>query len=287
MFAFNALVSLVVAAASVQGASIHKRSTTGRATFYDVGLGNCGWTNSGSENVVALNTAQYGSTSQKSSHCGQTITINHNGKSEQATIVDSCPTCPYGALDLSKSLFSKLTDGNMGLGETQISWSWGSGSSGSSSSKSSSNKSSSKSNDNSSKSSNKSSSNNSSDNNDDDDNSSKAPSNTAQKTSTGTPSWWNKIENGGCPDVKLPEGVNAASIGPGDNAAADDLPDMCGKWIQVWNTENNKSTKVMMTSYYADGEKNSIYLSDAYKEIADMNGETPEAFSKAKWGFLN
>lgn len=39
-----------------EAASLEKRSYSGRATFYAAGLGNCGWHNSGSDMIVALNT---------------------------------------------------------------------------------------------------------------------------------------------------------------------------------------------------------------------------------------
>lgn len=282
MFTTKTLVTFALAAVSVQGASLNKRSTSGRATFYDVGMGNCGWQNSGSENVVALNTAQYGSTSQVSSVCGKTITINYNGKKEQATIVDSCPTCGYGDIDLSKSLFSSLTDGDMALGQMQVSWSWGSDDNDSSSSS----KKKSKSSNNDSSDSSSSSSSSSSKSTPTSSSSTSAPTNTAQKTTEGTPQWWATIGTSGC-DVEVPEGVDTAAIGPGDNANADQLQEMCGKWIQVWNTDNNKSTKVLMTTFVKSAEKNSIFLADAYKKIANMNGDTPDVIETAKWGFLN
>ena len=46
---------------AIYAAPIARRSS-GRATYYAVGLGACGWTNSGNENVVALNTNMYGFT---------------------------------------------------------------------------------------------------------------------------------------------------------------------------------------------------------------------------------
>lgn len=47
----------------------------------------CGFYSSSSDYVVALNTAQYGDTSQASPWCGRTITINANGKSAQGECV--------------------------------------------------------------------------------------------------------------------------------------------------------------------------------------------------------
>ncbi|KAG6914268.1 hypothetical protein DXG01_001352 [Tephrocybe rancida] len=72
-----------------------------RWTFYDVGLGACGQNNVGSDFVVALNGIQYGT----GAHCMKQIVMTYNGKSTNATIVDKCPGCPRGGLDLSNELF--------------------------------------------------------------------------------------------------------------------------------------------------------------------------------------
>lgn len=48
--------------------------------------------------------------------------IHHDGKTQTATVADSCPTCPMGALDMSKALFGALTNGNFDLGEFQMTW---------------------------------------------------------------------------------------------------------------------------------------------------------------------
>ncbi|MCO5565433.1 hypothetical protein L7F22_019106 [Adiantum nelumboides] len=296
---------------TAQASPVQKRSTSGRATFYDVGMGNCGWSSSSNEYVVALNTAQYGSTSQVSGACGQTITINYNGKSAQAKIVDSCPTCPYGALDLSTGLFSYLTNGNMGLGEIQMNWSWGSGSSSNSNSNSNSN------NNNNSNNSNNNNNNNSNNNNNNDSNSktssssstptqtptpsstssstpsatstasANAPSGDAQKTVTGVPEWWASIGNAGCDGTQVPSGADVAAIGPSANAESDDLSKMCGKWVEITNTANNKSTKAIVTSWLPGNDRNSIVLADAYKKVAAMNGDSPNPIDQVKWGFLN
>ncbi|EIM90924.1 uncharacterized protein STEHIDRAFT_49221 [Stereum hirsutum FP-91666 SS1] len=54
---------------------------------------------------------QYGS----GGYCGDSITISYQGKSTSATIVDECPGCPYGGLDLSPSLFSYFADESVGV----------------------------------------------------------------------------------------------------------------------------------------------------------------------------
>lgn len=293
MVAIQSFITLALTAfGAAQAASVQKRAISGRGTFYSVGMGNCGWQSSSNQYVVALNTAQYGSTSQVSGACGQTVTINYNGKSAQAQIVDSCPTCPYGALDMSTGLFSYLTNGNMGLGEIQMSWSWGSGSSNSNSN---------------------SNSNNNSNNNDSSDDSSSSsssssatptststsataasstaaatatPTNMAQKTVSGMPVWWASIGSSGC-DVTVPEGADEAAIAPSGNAEVADLPAACGKWVSIINPANNKTTKAVVTSWLPGADRNSITLADAYTKLADMNGNVPEQISQVTWGFLN
>ncbi|UZJ57089.1 hypothetical protein CBS101457_006409 [Exobasidium rhododendri] len=291
------LISLAALASIVSALPLQKRDNYGRGTFYAVGLGNCGWYNSASDHVVALNTAQYGSTSEVSGACGQTITITYGGNSQQATIVDSCPTCPNLGLDMSTSLFSALTNGDMGVGEIYVNWVWGSGSS-SSSSTSQKSSSSDNSNDN--------------DDSDDDDSSSSSsssssatptstssatpsahtvlttatPTNTATKLVTGVPSWWKEIGNGNCPDVIVPAGVDAISVGPSGNAENDTLPTACGKWVQLWSPANNKTTKAILSDYDLTAPRNSTFMSGAYLKLANMTGIVPAAIESVTWGLL-
>ncbi|KAJ3551114.1 hypothetical protein NM688_g4921 [Phlebia brevispora] len=98
-----------------------KRFDSARMTYYEAGLGACGQTNSDSDFIVALNSAQY----DGGSHCFETITISYNGKSTSAQITDECPGCPYGGLDLTPGLFSFFSSEDAGViyGE----WDFGSG----------------------------------------------------------------------------------------------------------------------------------------------------------------
>ncbi|KAH9046176.1 hypothetical protein EDB84DRAFT_1575990 [Lactarius hengduanensis] len=50
----------------------------------------------------------------------KTIVLTANGKTTTATIVDMCPGCPYGGLDLTRGLFHFLD--NSGIEEMQGSW---------------------------------------------------------------------------------------------------------------------------------------------------------------------
>ncbi|EJU04775.1 hypothetical protein DACRYDRAFT_20399 [Dacryopinax primogenitus] len=91
----------------------------GRATFFDVGLGACGQYNVASDFIVALNTPQYGGGSP-GPECFKMITITYNGNTQQAQIMDECPSCNYGDLDMSRGLFDSFASED--LGEFQMTW---------------------------------------------------------------------------------------------------------------------------------------------------------------------
>ncbi|GFZ50494.1 hypothetical protein JCM24511_08251 [Saitozyma sp. JCM 24511] len=115
-------LSTLAIAAPAPAAEVKRQSNSGQATYFEVGLGACGWTNTDSDSIVALNAAQYSG----GADCGKSITITNtdNGQTATATIVDECPGCGSGSLDLSPSLFSTLTNGDMGLGVFPITWSF-------------------------------------------------------------------------------------------------------------------------------------------------------------------
>ncbi|GAA5827927.1 hypothetical protein JCM5353_007743 [Sporobolomyces roseus] len=91
--------------------------------FYQNGVaGNCGNVNSDSTLLVALPTATY----EGGSHCGKYVTITRTdtGKSINALVADSCPTCNNNScLDLSWGAFSAL-GGTQSMGVFDITWSF-------------------------------------------------------------------------------------------------------------------------------------------------------------------
>ncbi|PBK96703.1 hypothetical protein ARMGADRAFT_1163100 [Armillaria gallica] len=101
-----------------------KRYDNARWTFYDVGLGACGTNSVASDFMVALNSQQYGG-GYPGPNCFQTITMTYNGKTTTATILDECPGCPYGGLDLSRGLFDFFADESAGV--IYGTWNFGSG----------------------------------------------------------------------------------------------------------------------------------------------------------------
>lgn len=230
--------------------------------------------------MVALNTAQYGSTNQVSQHCGETVTITYQGNTQHARIVDSCPTCPYGGLDMSTSLFSALTDGDMGLGEMQVQWSFGSGRSNQDSVRTTTDHSTPTTTASPTQSKTSTTSTSST--------STSVPTNIATKIEIGKPQWWKEIGNASCPDVKLPAGIDPVSVAPSGNAEVDTLPSACGKWVQINNPATNKSTVAMLTNFNLAGPRGVIYLGNAYLKIANMTqGAFPMVMQNVTWGFLD
>lgn len=97
-----------------------RKSYSGDATYYDVGLGSCGDTNSNSEMVAALSEDLMGSGSG-SDYCGKSITIKGKKGSVTVKVVDTCPGCGREDIDLSPAAFKKL--GALSQGVLPITWS--------------------------------------------------------------------------------------------------------------------------------------------------------------------
>ncbi|KAG6866385.1 hypothetical protein C0991_004668 [Blastosporella zonata] len=99
-------------------ASIEKREYTGRATYFEVGLGSCGQTNVDSDYIVALNPTTYAG----GAHCGKKIQITDKatGVHAVATVRDTCPGCGVDDLDMSPSLFSHFE--NLSKGVFEVEW---------------------------------------------------------------------------------------------------------------------------------------------------------------------
>ncbi|KAL7315485.1 hypothetical protein PS15m_004698 [Mucor circinelloides] len=113
---------LMTAQAAPAASSLQARSSmSGDATYYSVGLGSCGDTNSDGEMVAALSEKLMG-TGSDGSYCGKSITLkSKGGKSVTVKVVDSCPGCGEGDVDLSPTAFKKL--GALSEGVIPITWS--------------------------------------------------------------------------------------------------------------------------------------------------------------------
>ncbi|CDR98905.1 hypothetical protein [Sporisorium scitamineum] len=256
MIAANVL-ALALAAVGAAAAPLAKRSS-GQATYYAAGLGACGWTNSGSDFIVAMNAPEWNG----GANCGKTITITNtqNGNTQQAQVVDLCPGCSWGSLDMSTSLFSALNNGNMDAGATytktyspsatptpsSVSWTQPTPTSFTT----------------------------------------YAPqpsSSSNSKTVVSSPEWWSDVNNvcGFVQDARsLPIAISGSSL-----LAADKLQSACGKWIQIKNNQNGKELSVQVVNFY-DGPQGEVALGEAYKRLAN-NYENPETIESVTWGFID
>lgn len=90
---------------------------TGEATYYNAdGTGACGFKASPNDLMVAaMNKAQY-----KKSLCGQCIAVTGPKGTVKVRIVDLCPGCSMGDVDLSKQAFSAIAA--LSAGRIDISW---------------------------------------------------------------------------------------------------------------------------------------------------------------------
>lgn len=93
-----------------------KRIDNARMTWYDIrtGVTACGKRYSPSDFVVALNGAQFGN-GYPGPNCFKKIQIKYKGKTANAQIVDKCPGCPYGGLDLTEGLFKHFAPLSQGV----------------------------------------------------------------------------------------------------------------------------------------------------------------------------
>ncbi|KAK7444274.1 hypothetical protein VKT23_001168 [Stygiomarasmius scandens] len=117
LLAVFVLFFTAVFAAPVPVANQRRDLFSGTATYFEVGLGNCGWQSVDTDWVVALAKSTYGD----GEHCGKQVKItNSDGTEATATVVDSCQSCAAGDLDMSPGLFSHFA--SLGLGVFSISW---------------------------------------------------------------------------------------------------------------------------------------------------------------------
>ncbi|KAK3328513.1 allergen Asp F7 [Cercophora scortea] len=99
---------------------------SGDLTYYTLGMGACGFDDSGkdlTENIVALSHLMMGEASNSNPMCNQKISISYNGKSVIATVRDKCMGCAIDNVDGSEKIFTELF-GSLGVGRGQISWSF-------------------------------------------------------------------------------------------------------------------------------------------------------------------
>lgn len=110
------IIALLAAAGLVSAAPTTHLAprNSGDLTFYDPGMGACGISSGAGEMVVALNAPQFDPATPNgnpnlNSLCGKRVRVTGpSGTTVDATIVDRCPGCAAGSLDLSPAAFQVL-----------------------------------------------------------------------------------------------------------------------------------------------------------------------------------
>jgi len=116
---FTLTLSALAAPVPEEFQDLETRTThTGRGTWYTTGLGNCGWTNTNSQFVVAMPQSLY--EANNGSNCGQMVQISYKGKTVEAEMVDSCPGCGGNDLDMSQATFEHFAP--LSVGVIEIEW---------------------------------------------------------------------------------------------------------------------------------------------------------------------
>ncbi|KAI8973382.1 hypothetical protein BDF20DRAFT_648835 [Mycotypha africana] len=100
-----------------------KNLFNGRGTYYEVGLGSCGKYDTDDELVVAVNSEQManGGNPNVNPKCDKMVAITGQKGTTTARIVDTCPTCKRGALDMSPKVFEAVC-GQLSMGVCNIDW---------------------------------------------------------------------------------------------------------------------------------------------------------------------
>lgn len=120
------IISILAIAATALAAPMEKRSFSGDATYYNpsAGTNSCGSQASDSDIMAAMNVAQMqnGANPNANPNCGRKVAIKGPKGSVTVTIMDTCPGCSSGDLDLSPAAFDKIAD--QAQGRVPITWNW-------------------------------------------------------------------------------------------------------------------------------------------------------------------
>ncbi|CCL99828.1 uncharacterized protein FIBRA_01852 [Fibroporia radiculosa] len=120
-FTFFTLACIFISAVhALPVPALDKRDTyEGRGTYYQTGLGACGYTDNNSDPIVAVSHLIYGD----GGYCNQWVQITNtaNGVTKSAQVRDKCQGCGSSDLDMSPSLFQSL-GASLSQGVLQIDW---------------------------------------------------------------------------------------------------------------------------------------------------------------------
>lgn len=108
----------VLMAATLGSAAVidTRASYSGQMTYFYPGLGACGETNNNNDAVAAVSSAVYAS----GGGCNKVATIHYNGKTTTARVVDLCPSCATGNIDVSPTVFQALSP--LDAGRIDVTW---------------------------------------------------------------------------------------------------------------------------------------------------------------------
>ncbi|KAI0726439.1 RlpA-like double-psi beta-barrel-protein domain-containing protein-containing protein [Fomitopsis betulina] len=115
-----AVASVSASPVATNGTTLEKRTThTGRGTWYDTGLGACGYTDANTDYIVAISHDIYDS----GNHCNRYLRIKNTatGVTAYGKARDECMGCEATAIDLSPSLFEAL-GADLGEGVITVAW---------------------------------------------------------------------------------------------------------------------------------------------------------------------
>ncbi|KAF8642294.1 hypothetical protein AX16_009564 [Volvariella volvacea WC 439] len=103
---------------------------TGEGTFFDTGLGSCGFVNTPDERIVAVSHLLYdsypgynGVNPNNNPICGRRINVRFQGRSTSVIVTDRCEGCKATDLDFSHAAFADLADFSVGR-LRNIEWEW-------------------------------------------------------------------------------------------------------------------------------------------------------------------
>ncbi|KAJ5266403.1 hypothetical protein N7497_009561 [Penicillium chrysogenum] len=99
----------------------------GDLTWYETGLGACGWFNRGGDHVCAVSHIVYdrANVDGNPNHnplCGRPIHIQRGDRGIDVTLVDRCEGCGEFDIDVTRGVFEAL--GNLDEGRVHTDWWW-------------------------------------------------------------------------------------------------------------------------------------------------------------------
>ncbi|KAJ5355929.1 hypothetical protein N7517_010538 [Penicillium concentricum] len=99
----------------------------GDLTWYETGLGACGWFNNGGDHICAVShivfdRANVDGNPNHNPLCGRLIHIQRGDRGIDVTLVDRCEGCGEFDVDVSRGVFEQL--GNLDEGRVHTDWWW-------------------------------------------------------------------------------------------------------------------------------------------------------------------